>query len=244
MVEVFIIEASDGFEQALGSRISVFHKGASNNDLERISITGTGGTPPTATGEITTAAAGGSIASNTIAGATGGIVGVFAGNSTDLRIELEAMQTESLIKIVSNPKLFIIDNETATIEDGQEIPYQLAAQAGSTPTTSFKTAALSLKVTPSIIPDGNVYLDLEVNKDSPLAGSSPPPISTKNIKTKLLIQDGGVAMIGGIVKSTESTAQDGVPFFKDLPVIGNLFKSKTDSDSKNTLYIFIAPRVL
>lgn len=244
MVEVFIIEASDGFEQALGSRISVFHKGASNNDLERISITGTGGTPPTATGEITTAAAGGSIASNTIAGATGGIVGVFAGNSTDLRIELEAMQTESLIKIVSNPKLFIIDNETATIEDGQEIPYQLAAQAGATPTTSFKTAALSLKVTPSIIPDGNVYLDLEVNKDSPLAGSSPPPISTKNIKTKLLIQDGGVAMIGGIVKSTESTAEDGVPFFKDLPVIGNLFKSKTDSDSKNTLYIFIAPRVL
>ena len=64
------------------------------------------------------------------------------------------------------------------------------------------------------------------------------------IKTKLLIQDGGVAMIGGIVKSTESTAEDGVPFFKDLPVVGNLFKSKTDSDSKNTLYIFIAPRVL
>ena len=249
MVEVFIVEAGDNFQEALGSRVSLFNKGirsslSKNNELDRLSVTGTGGTPPTATGEITTAAAGGNIASNTIAGATGGVVGVFAGNTTDLRIELEAMQTESLVKIISNPKLFIIDNETASIEDGTQIPYQNASQAGATPTTQFISAALKLEVTPSIIPDGNVFMDIKIEKSSPGTGASPPPINTKQLNTKLLIQDGGVAMIGGIIKATTTTANSGVPLFKDIPVIGNLFKSKTNSDLRDHLYIFIAPKVL
>ena len=154
------------------------------------------------------------------------------------------MQTESLVKIVSNPKLFIIDNETASIEDGQEVPYSLAAAAGATPTTAFKQATLKMKVTPSIIPDGNIYLDIEVNNDSVAAGTGTPSINKKSIKTKLLVTDGGIAMIGGINKHTDSTAKAGVPFFKDVPILGNLFKSKADSTKKNILYIFIAPKVL
>ena len=244
MVEVFIVEASDGFEEKLGTRVSLFSSGANSKTLNRVSIAGSGGTPPTTVGTINTATAGGNIADNSIAGATGGIIGAFAGNTADLRIQLEAMQTESLIKIISNPKLFIIDNETAEITDGQDIPYQLAAQAGATPTTAFIEAALKMKVTPSIIADGNVYLDIEVNKDTPLTGSTPPPISKKVIKTKLLIQDGGVAMIGGIIKATQSTANAGVPFFKDLPGVGVLFRSRENKDTKDHLYIFIAPRVL
>ena len=103
-----------------------------------------------------------------------------------------------------------------------------------------------MKVTPSIIPDGNIYLDIEVNNDSQGVTTSQGAITinTKSIKTKLLVTDGGVAMIGGINKSTGSTTKAGLPFFKDLPVIGNLFKSKLDSTSKNILYIFIAPKVL
>tara|TARA_B110000908_G_scaffold29147_1_gene34351 strand:+ start:1560 stop:3107 length:1548 start_codon:yes stop_codon:yes gene_type:complete len=244
MIEVFIVEASDGFEEAIGSRVSLFAKTANHGELDRIAIAGSGGTSPTALGTISTASAGGTISSNSIAGAAGGIVGTFSGKTTDLRIELEAMQSESLIKIVSNPKLFIIDNETAKITDGQEIPYQLAAQAGATPTTAFKTAALIMEVTPSIIPDGNVYVDIKINKDSPLTGSNPPPISKKELHTKLLIQDGGVAMIGGIIKGTQSTSDVGVPFFKDIPIIGNLFKTRANKDTKDHLYIFIAPRVL
>jgi type IV pilus assembly protein PilQ len=244
MIEVFIVEASDGFEEAIGSRVSLFSKTTNHGELDRLSIAGSGGTSPTALGTISTASAGGTIASNAIAGSAGGIVGVFSGKTTDLRIELEAMESESLIKIVSNPKLFIIDNETAKITDGQEIPYQLAAQAGATPTTAFKTAALIMEVTPSIIPDGNVYVDIKINKDSPLSGSNPPPISKKELHTKLLIQDGGVAMIGGIIKGTQSTSDVGVPFFKDLPFIGNLFKTRANKDTRDHLYIFIAPRVL
>jgi type IV pilus assembly protein PilQ len=157
------------------------------------------------------------------------------------------MQQESLIKIVSNPKLFIINNEQATITDGQEVPYSTTAAVGSPPSVSFKTAALQLQVKPSIIGDGNVYLDVSVNKDTPLATSSPgepPAISTKQLKTKLLINDGGVAMIGGINKSTSTATEGGVPLLSKIPGIGNLFKSKTDQKNKDQLYIFLAPRVL
>jgi len=244
MVEVFIVEASDGFEEKLGSSISLFRGPTDSHLLGEATFTGSGGTPPTAPGGITTASSGGTLASNIISGATGGIVGLFAGNTGDLRLELQAMEKERLVTIVSNPKLFIIDNETATITDGTDIPYQLAAQAGSTPTTQFVTAALQLEVTPSIIPDGNVYMDIKINKDSPGTGSNPPPISKKMLTTKLLIEDGGVAMIGGIIKGTKTTADSGVPFFKDLPGIGHLFKSRENKDSKDHLYIFIAPTVL
>ena len=86
--------------------------------------------------------------------------------------------------------------------------------------------------------------DINITKASPGTGSSPPPINEKALQTKLLIQDGGVAMIGGIIKATATTAQAGVPLFKDLPIVGNLFKSKTNSDIRDHLYIFIAPKVL
>jgi type IV pilus assembly protein PilQ len=246
MVEVFIVEATDTFQEQLGSRVSMFASKIGGADaLNRTSVTGIGGTPPTAMGNITNAAAGGSIATNTISDPKGGIIGTFLGNSTELRVELQAMQDESLIKIVSNPKLFIIDNESASIEDGQEVPYSLAAAAGATPTTAFKNATLKMSVTPSIIPDGNIYLDIEVNNDSVAATSSgTPSINKKAIKTKLLVTDGGVAMIGGINKATDSTTKAGVPLLSDIPILGNLFKSTADKKQKNILYIFIAPKVL
>jgi len=242
-VEVFIVEATDNFAAELGTRVGIFNSSKIGNDTATVAGT-LGGATPTAVGEITTATTGGSVSNNPIANPTGAIAGVLSGSSVDLRVELQAMQTENLIKIVSNPKLFIVDNEEALIEDGTEVPYNTVAQAGSTPTTEFKTAALTLKVTPQIIDDGNIYLDVSVNKDTPLAGSSPPPISTKQLKTKLLIKDGGVALIGGITQTEKTNAEDGVPFLKDLPGIGALFKSNKNKNNKNTLYIFIAPEVI
>lgn len=254
-VEVFIVEASDNFTAELGSRVGLF--GSSNlgstgikgkvSDLTGVNTataTGTlGGTPPTTLGAITTATTAGSVADNAIGNPSGALAMLFSGNTMDLRIELQAMQTENLIKIVSNPKLFIVDNEEAMIEDGVEVPYNTVAQAGSTPTTEFKTAALKLQVTPQIIDDGNIYLNVAVNKDTPGAGN-PPPIATKQLQTKLLIKDGGVALIGGITQTEATSAEDGIPFFKDLPGIGQFFKSNSNKNNKNTLYIFIAPEVI
>ena len=245
MVEVFIVEATDNFEMQLGSRLSYFQTGT-NGPFGTTTVTGSGGTPPTAAGTISSAIADGSLANNLPGGALGGIVMNFARGNKDLRIELQAMQAEGLSKIVSNPKLYILDNELATITDGTEIPYQTVATAGVS-STSFKNASLKLEVKPSIISDGNIYLDLTVNKDEPgtaLTAGSAPPISTKQIKTKLLVKDGGVAMIGGINKSTDQSSNNGVPFFKDLPGVGQLFRSNSNKSNNNQLYIFIAPKVL
>ena len=244
LVEVFIVEATDDFQTQFGSRLGIFntkHSGFTGNTT----VTGTlSGTPPTAAGTINTATVAGSVADNSITGALGGVALSMSHANTDIRMELQAMQAESLIKIVSNPKLFILDNQQATITDGTEVPYATTAQLGATPSIQFKNAALQLQVTPSIVGDGNVYLDLDVTKDTPLTTSSPPPISKKELKTKLLVKDGGVAMIGGINKTENTSNENGVPVLSKIPVLGNLFKSKGDKNNRNQLYIFLAPRVL
>lgn len=244
LVEVFIVEATDNFEQQLGSRISFFNKG--NNGLyQGISGTQSGGVTSATGIDLSTTA--GNVANNALTKPLGGIAATFGGINTTLRLELQAMQSESLIKIVSNPKLFIIDNEQATITDGTEVPFNTVAQLGSTPTTQFKNASLQLQVKPTVIGDGNVYLDLTVNKDSVGAapsGGGPPAITKKELKTKLLVKDGGIAMIGGINKSEATSSENGVPGLAKLPIIGNFFKSKGDINQRNQLYIFLAPKVL
>lgn len=246
LVEVFIVEGTDDFQNQLGSRVGLYNN-FTNNALNKATIGGTlGGTPPTALTDIDLSTNAGSIANNPVnatGGALGGIALVAGGDTTKLRLELQAMQKESLIKIVSNPKLFILDNEEAKITDGQEVPYSTTAQLGATPSVQFKNASLQLQVKPSVIEDGNIFLDLTVNKDTPLGGN-PPPIAKKELKTKLLIKDGGIALIGGINKSESTSTENGIPILKDLPVLGNFFKNKGDIKKRNQLYIFLAPQVL
>lgn len=246
LVELFIVEATDEFQQQLGSRVGLFNTGKTGT-FGTTSVSGTlGGSAATSVGAITLNTTAGSVASNTIAGATaGGVALTFAGANTALRLELQAMQTEKLLKIVSNPKLFIVDNEQATIAEGQEIPYTTTSGTSLTgPSVQFKNAYLQLQVKPSIIGDGNVYLDLTINKDSVDTTVPNPPISKKELKTKLLVKDGGIAMIGGINTSRSGFSETGVPFLAKLPIFGNLFKSKDNQKNQNQLYIFIAPKVL
>ena len=241
LVEVFIVEASDDFQLQLGSRVGLYSSSSSKN----IDVGGTVTGGVDSAGDINMSTGGdGAAANNPITGALGAIGIVTGSDTTKLRVELQAMQEESLIKIVSNPKLFILDNEEASITDGQEVPYFSQTQAGATPTTEFKNASLQLQVKPSVIEDGNIYLDLTINKDTPLTGSNPPPISKKELKTKLLVKDGGIALIGGINKTENTSAEGGLPILKDIPGLGYLFKSKDDIKKKNQLYIFIAPKVV
>lgn len=252
LVEVYIVDATDNFQRELGSRVGLFNKGTTKA-FENASISGTmGGATAAATNSITSATGtnmalnslNGTVADNSITSAKGSLALLLSSTKTDIRLELQAMQDENLIKIVSNPKLFIIDNEQATITDGQEVPYFSQAQAGATPSVAFKNASLQLQVKPSIIDDGNIYLDLVINNDVPLKGSSPPPISKKELKTKLLVKDGGIAMIGGINKMNDVTDETGIPLLANVPLIGNLFKSSLNQKNKSQLYIFISPKVL
>ena len=127
---------------------------------------------------------------------------------------------------------------------GTQIAYQTTSDG--TTTTEFKEAALALTVTPSIIGDGNVLLDIQVNNDSPVevAGSDEPGIKTNEITTKLLVSDGDIVVIGGIKINTKTDTNTSTPGVSKVPVVGNLFKGKNNSDALSEMLIFLAPRVI
>ena len=149
-----------------------------------------------------------------------------------------------LNKILSSPSVFTLNNQQATITQGDQIPYQTTSDG--TTTTEFKEAALSLTVTPSIIGDGNVLLDIQVNNDAPktIAGADEPGISTNEITTKLLVSDGDIVVIGGIKINSLADTRTRTPGLSKVPVLGNLFKSKNRSDKLTEMLIFLAPRVI
>lgn len=165
---------------------------------------------------------------------------------TLLDLELSAAQSEGKSETVSSPKVITADQQEALIESGQEIPYQEASSSGAT-STSFKKAVLSLKVTPQITPDDRIIMDLAVNKDAPDFGNlvnGVPPINTNNVETQVLVDNGETVVLGGVYEQTKTKNINRVPFFGDLPLVGVLFRNKTETNNKQELLIFITPKLL
>ena len=177
-------------------------------------------------------------------GATSGIGIIRRTTSMALKAEITALETLGMSRTLSNPKVFTLDNQLATVTQGEEIPYQTTSEG--TTSTSFKEAALKLQVTPSIIGDGNVLLTIQVNNDTPnrSSESDEPPINKMEIVTKLLVADGDIVVIGGIKKNVIANSKSQTPGLGNVPVIGNLFKGKSKSDNLDELLVFIAPRIL
>jgi type IV pilus assembly protein PilQ len=161
-----------------------------------------------------------------------------------LNLELSALEAEGKGKIVSSPRVIVADQDKALIEQGEELPFQNATSSGAT-AVSFKKANLKLEVVPQITPEGNVILDVDVNKDS--VGRTTPSgfaIDTKHAKTKVMVQNGGTVVIGGIYIQTEKNEVNKVPLLGDVPYVGNLFKSTARTVNKTELLIFITPKII
>ena len=144
----------------------------------------------------------------------------------------------------SRPRVVTADQVTAIIEQGTELPYQIATSSGAT-SIAFRKANLKLEVTPQITPEGNVILDLDVSKDT--VGRLTPggySIDTKHVKTQVLVENGGTVVIGGIFELVESDNETKVPFLGDLPGVGNLFKTKTRIANKQEMLVFITPKMI
>jgi len=184
-----------------------------------------------------------------VANPAGRIAMAFLDSDFIVDLELSAAQAEGRGEIISSPRLVTANQREATIEQGVEIPYQESSSSGAT-TTSFKKAVLSLKVTPQITPDNRVILDLTVAKDSvgqvvPSAtGGFVPSIDTREIVTQVLVNDGQTVVLGGILETERRDAVSKVPVLGDIPVLGRLFKSTTQTDNKDELLIFVTPRIL
>jgi type IV pilus assembly protein PilQ len=161
-----------------------------------------------------------------------------------LNLELSALEADGKGKIVSSPRIITADQLPAHIEQGTEIPYQVATSSGAT-SVQFRKATLSLDVTPQITPDGNVILNVSVNKDTPgVETRQGIVINTKQLKTMVLVENGGTVVLGGIYTQDERDDVTKVPFFGDIPYLGNFFKSTTRRNNKTELLVFITPKIV
>jgi len=169
-----------------------------------------------------------------------------AGLTRFLNLEVSALEADGLGRVVSSPRVVAADQEEAVIEQGTEVPFQLATSSGATAVT-FKKATLSLRVRPQITPDNHIVMNLRVNKDSPnFSNTTPagPPIDTKQIQTQVRIENGGTVVIGGILTEARQNNSAGIPGLSALPGIGRLFRSRTQQQDKTELLIFVTPRIV
>ena len=161
-----------------------------------------------------------------------------------LNLEISALEADGKGKVVSSPRVVTADQQKALIEQGEELPYQVATSSGAT-SLQFRKANLKLEVTPQVTPEGNVILDVDVTKDSVgRATAAGFAINTKHVKTQVLVENGGTVVIGGIFEQNDREDITKVPFLGDVPYLGNLFKTRTTSSTKTELLIFLTPKIV
>ena len=161
-----------------------------------------------------------------------------------LNLELSALESDGKGKVVSSPRVITADQVKALIEQGEELPYQVATSSGAT-SIAFRKANLKLEVTPQITPEGSVILSVDVNKDS--RGTLTPQgyaINTKHVQTEVLVENGGTVVIGGIFELTESNDESRIPVLGEVPYLGALFRTRTRTANKTEMLVFITPKMI
>lgn len=247
MIESRLVIADERFGRSLGARFGI--QKASTSTKGGVAVSGTSST---AQGLATGTSAVGTGQDLNVNLPVAGAFGNFAFSLFRLpagfllNLELSALETDKRGKVVSSPRVTTANQQKAIIEQGTEIPYITPASgASATPAVAFKKAVLSLEVTPQITPDEKIIMDLEVKKDA--VGqifSGTPSIDTQRVQTQVLVSNGETAVLGGIYEQTERNDMEKVPFFGDIPFIGNAFKRNVRQNDKTELLIFITPKVM
>ena len=248
LIEARIVEASDTFGRSLGVKLGGTGAWQSSSSGKGISIgSNYANSEAGAAGNATSGTFVNFPGSNLGTGFDTGTFAVSIFNSISSRLltlELSALEADGKGKIVSSPRIVTADQTKALIEQGTEFPYQQATSSGAT-SIAFRKANLKLEVTPQITPEGNIILDLDINKDSrgetTQAGIA---INTKHIRTQVLVENGGTVVIGGIFELTETNDESKVPLLGDIPAVGNLFKTRTRTSNKQEMLVFITPKMV
>ena len=261
LVEARLVEANDGFSRNLGAKLGFTDlRGVRGGDPgyqvsgnQRVAVGGNLNGIGQTTGQVsdTSDIFNNSQLVNLPAAAINGVTAptlafsLFSSAANRfLNLELSALEADGKGKIISSPRVVTEDNVPAIIEQGVELPYQQATSSGATSVT-FKKANLKLEVTPQVTPDGNVVLDVDVAKDSKgESTASGFAINTQHVKTKVMVENGGTVVLGGIYQMTETRSDSKVPVIGDIPVVGNLFKSTQRQNSKTELLVFITPKIV
>lgn len=160
---------------------------------------------------------------------------------------IQAAESRGLVKVVSSPKIMTQTNQGASVQSGFQIPVQTTVN--NTTTVLYIDATLRLDVTPQITAEGTVILDIKIQRREPAAGlniaqGQNVPLVTRDAQTRLMVRDGGTAVIGGIFKLTANDGQSMIPGLWKIPLLGALFRNKTTQENTDELMIFITPRVM
>jgi len=256
MIEARIVQASDTFGQTLGVRLGGMGQGGTQTVFGPTNANVMANANPTAqqatsfniadktldtTGSFVNLPA---ASLNGFASASFAVSIFNSAKNRFLNLELSALEADGKGKVVSSPRVVTADQAKAVIEQGTELPYQVAAGSGVS-TLAFRKANLKLEVTPQITPEGGIVLDLDISKDN--VGQITPAgfaIDTKHIKTQVLVENGGTVMIGGIYETSEQEDEYKVPLLGDIPVLGYLFKNRRTAQAKQELLVFITPKML
>ena len=261
LIEARLVEANDGFSRNLGAKLGFADlrnlrggdAGYQVRGNQRVAIGGnlvgvgqvTGQTPDegdayTNTSLINLPAPG--INGNNAATLAASLFSAAANRF--LNLELSALEADGKGKIISSPRVVTEDKHPALIEQGVELPYQEATSSGAT-SVSFRKANLKLEVTPQITPDGNIVLEVNVNKDSKGEESRAGfAINTQHVQTKVMVENGGTVVLGGIYQQTDTKSETKVPLLGDLPIVGYLFKTTGRTSNKTELLVFITPKIV
>jgi type IV pilus assembly protein PilQ len=261
LIEARIVEAADTFGKSLGAKLGFLDArgprgglpGWGGNDA-RVAVGGNF----VGVGQITNQATGftadgytNSQMINLPAIGQGGYnpasfaLSIFGASSNRfLNLEISALEADGKGKVVSSPRIVTADQVKAFISQGQKVPFQRSTSSGAT-AIEFVEAALKLEVTPQITPEGNIIMDVKINKDSLGALTAlGREINIKEVKTQVLVENGGTVVIGGIYEQQTNESVTKVPFLGDVPYLGNLFKTKTTDSQRTELLVFLTPKVV
>ncbi len=241
LIEARIVEVQPTFKRSLGVRWGADFK--TNSGGNRIGIgnalpgSGVFGQAPDFSVNVPAASPLGGI---------GFSFGRFTESPFQLDLRISAGESQEMTRIVSTPKIMVLDNNEATIKQGSQIPFASQSANGGT-NVQLVDASLQLKVIPHISSDGGILLELDLTKNEPgpqLAGSENPSIFEKEVKTQVLLMDGETMVIGGIYETKNTESESGIPLLKDIPGLGWLFKNKEKSTSTTELLIFLTPTIM
>lgn len=250
MIEAYIVNATDGFNKNFGANLELVNIQNTVEGRDRITYSGID-TNPGDTTEFTPSDTNTRGLSNE--GLTTDAVNLAGGafllgniGMTKMKAVINSSVNDSNTETVSNPKLFAMDGEEATLTQGTTLVKVIPASGDAAGSTQEIPQNLSITVTPEIIGDDRIKMELTLSNDTPGASLADGSVTTneESITSIVQLNAGDVAVLGGVYKNTRENSENYVPFFSKIPILGAFFKQKTDQDNKTQLLIFLSANVV
>ena len=252
-IEAKIVEATSSFVRQLGVQWGGGLQNTMNPGGYGYGVmAGTGNNP---LGTFTSLPAGvGLTSSNLAVNFPSGLIGipsiglVLGSANTVISAQLQALETTAQGKLISTPRIIIMEGEKAIIKQGEEIPVVTPASATNPASTTYKPAELRLEVTPKITEDGRISMTISLKndraeKDQKDAATGNMPIATTAIDSKVVVNDGDTIVIGGIIVSEDDLSDSGIPWISKIPILGWLFNTENITKTKKELLVFLTPKI-